>query len=88
MKYHHIVQLKLKVKLDIKKYEIKSYHAVKLEVSIESDRSVSAVKCEGNIGHIRPTTLLKKSPSVFSFALSFLSFVGAQWPKVKFVKNW
>ena len=85
MKSHHTGQLDLK--LD-KKYEIKSYHAVKLEVSIESDRSVSAVECEGNIGHIRPTTLLKKSPSVFPFALSFLSIVGAQWPKVKFVKNW
>ena len=57
MKSHHTGQLDLK--LD-KKYEIKPYHAVKLEVSIESDRSVSAVECEGNIGHIRPTTLLKK----------------------------
>ena len=39
---------------------MRSHHTVKLEVSIESDRSVSAVECEGNIGHIRPTTLLKK----------------------------
>ena len=82
MKSHHTGQLDLK--LD-KKYEIKSYHAVKLKVSIESDRSVSAVECEGNIGHIRPTPFLKKSPSVFPFALSFLSIVGAQWPKVKFL---
>jgi len=34
-------------------------HTVELEVSIEPDRSVSAVEGEGDIGHICPPTLLK-----------------------------
>ena len=38
---------------------MRSHHTVKLEVSIEPDWSVSAVEGEGDIGYIRPPTLLK-----------------------------
>ena len=38
---------------------MRSHHAVKLEVSIEPDRSVGAVEGEGDVGHIRPSTLLE-----------------------------
>ena len=38
---------------------MRSHHAVKLEVSIEPDRSVGAVEGEGDVGHIRPSTLLQ-----------------------------
>ena len=68
---------------------MKSHHTVKLEVSIEADRSVSAVEGEGDIGHIRPPPLLKVRTPLLSPSLPFIScLTNPWWPKVKFVKNW
>ena len=45
---------------------MKSHHTVELEVSIEPDRSVSAVEGEGDVGHVRPAPLLQGQVSALN----------------------